>query len=86
MDFSLIKSFIDENGKIISYPSKHSKKLIVHEYLAEKFETGREYTEKEVNSIILSWILFEDYATLRRALIDYGFMERENSVYRKKED
>lgn len=85
MDVILIKNFINENGKIINYPSKYSKKLIVHEYLAEKFESNREYTEKEVNNTILDWILFDDYATLRRALIDYGFMERKNSIYRKKD-
>lgn len=86
MDINLIKSFLDDNGRLISYPAKYSKKLVVHEYLSEKFEKGKEYTEKEVNKIILDWILFDDYATLRRALIDYGYMERSNSIYKKKDD
>lgn len=78
-DFSVIGNFLDENGKIKSYPAKYSKKLLIHSYLAEKFEFDVVYTEKEVNKIISDWILFDDYATLRRALIDYKFMERKSN-------
>ena len=42
--------------------------------IAEQFEHGRQYSEKEVNQILKP--IFEDFATLRRYLIMYGFMER----------
>lgn len=38
------------------------------------FEINRFYTEKEVNVIIKE--VDEDYVTLRRYLIDFGFMDR----------
>ena len=40
----------------------------------EQFEPGRTYTEKEVNGILRD--IFDDYVTLRRYLIEYGFLER----------
>ena len=53
-------------------------------YLAGKFEAGREYTEREVNELLLSWHTFVDPATLRRELYDYGFLDRsrDGKVYR----
>lgn len=53
-------------------------------YLAGKFEAGREYTEREVNELLLDWHTFADPATLRRELYDYGFLDRsrDGKVYR----
>ncbi|MDP9356578.1 MAG: DUF2087 domain-containing protein, partial [Chloroflexota bacterium] len=45
-----------------------------------RFEPGREYPEKEVNAILRS--AHEDVATLRRDLVDFGFMVRANGIYR----
>jgi len=49
--------------------------VIVLTELAKRFENGRVYSEKEVNEILLT--AYEDYAVLRRYLIEYGFMDRE---------
>ena len=53
-------------------------------YLAGKFEAGWEYTEREVNELLLDWHTFADPATLRRELYDYGFLDRsrDGKVYR----
>jgi hypothetical protein len=48
-------------------------------WLAGRFEPGRRYAEREVNEIIKRH--HEDSATLRRELIDGGWMEREDGVY-----
>ena len=45
-------------------------------YLAEKFETGKDYTERQVNDLLLSWHTFADPATLRRELYEYHFLDR----------
>ena len=45
-------------------------------YLAGKLESGREYSEREVNDILLDWHTFADPATLRRELYDYRFLDR----------
>ncbi len=39
-----------------------------------RFEINRFYNEKEVNAIVKE--VDEDYVTLRRYLIDFGFMDR----------
>jgi len=57
-----------------TFPPKEKKKVVILTKIAERFEKGKEYTEKEVNSVLLP--VFEDYVTIRRYLIDYGFMKR----------
>ena len=41
-----------EYGKLKSIPAQRKKKRIILELIAEKFEPGRHYTEREVNIII----------------------------------
>lgn len=75
-DFSLIAPFLDENGKLKSYPTKQKKKLVALEYLATKLEADRIYTEKEINQIINSWCIFQDPATLRREMYNNHLLDR----------
>lgn len=81
----IIKIYIDENGALKSYPVKEKKKIIVLNEIAKNFSKEKTYSEKEVNRILKR--IYDDYATLRRALIEYGFMDRTNdcSKYRVKE-
>ena len=51
------------------------------EKLAEAFEPGRTYTEREVNLIIADF--HDDFATLRRDLVHEGLMAREDGHYRR---
>ena len=78
-----IKPFFDKEGKIVQLPQKHALRLAVLAVLAEKFEPGRNYTEREVNAICSRWHTFEDYFLLRRELVDGGLMcrERDGSRY-----
>lgn len=71
-----IERFLDDKSRIKIWPAKKDKKLEVLSYLSAKFESGRFYTEKEVNQIIDNWHTFGDYFLLRRALIDYRFLSR----------
>jgi hypothetical protein len=71
-----IKRFLDEQGKVKIWPAKRDLKIEVLKYVATKFEYGRLYTEKEVNTIIESWHTFGDYFLIRRELIDYSLMGR----------
>ncbi|WP_391572831.1 DUF2087 domain-containing protein [Cohnella sp.] len=63
------------DGKLSKFSIKEKHKVIVLTELAKRFENGRVYSEKEVNEILLT--AYEDYAVLRRYLIEYGFMDRE---------
>ena len=73
-----LRNFLDENGKLINYPSKRKFKILSWFYLASKFESGRKYTEKEVNELLRDWHTFDDWAMLRRDLYDSRFLNREN--------
>lgn len=64
--------------KLGQYPTKAKKKIAVLKRIANEFKSGCVYTEKEVDAILKSIYEF-DYATLRRELIDYGFMKRTNN-------
>lgn len=71
-----IKAYMDESGAIKTFPSKEKKKIILLREIVKNFSKGKKYSEKEVNRILQR--IYEDYATLRRALIEYGFFERSN--------
>ena len=80
----ILRYFLDANGKLTAFPAKRKMKVYCLFYLAGKFEAGREYTEREVNELLLDWHTFADPATLRRELYDYGFLDRsrDGKVYR----
>lgn len=79
-----LRNFLDADGKLSAFPAKRKMKIYALFYLAEKFEAGRDYTEREINDLLLSWHTFADPATLRRELYDYRFLDRstDGRVYR----
>lgn len=82
-----IARFLNPEGKITQLPKKSSIRLAVLEYLAQKFETERSYTEHEVNAVCENWHTFGDYFLLRRELIDRGLLCRKpdgSSYWREK--
>jgi predicted transcriptional regulator len=68
-----------KDGKLKSIPSQWKKRQVIVRYLAEQFSHGRRYSEREVNEIISH--THDDYATLRRELVDSRLMARERDVY-----
>jgi hypothetical protein len=75
---SVLRTFF-RNGRLTEIPAKASKRRIVLERVALEFEAGVRYDEKEVNVIVGRF--FNDYASLRRYLVDEGFLSRERGVY-----
>ena len=75
-DIAPIKNFLDSEGRLKSMPGKRSVQAIVFEYIAQKFEQDKQYSEPEVNVIIAGIHTFNDIAMLRRGLIDFGFLKR----------
>lgn len=63
------------DGRLRSIPAAHGKRQIVLDVLAQDFEPGVRYSEKQVNLIIGK--RHPDAAALRRYLVDDGFLERE---------
>ena len=76
---------MDEKGALSQFPAKEKKKIILLREIMKNFKHNREYHEEEVNKILER--IYSDYATIRRALIEYGFLERSDDckVYRVKE-
>lgn len=62
------------NGKLAIFPRKESKRLVILRHLSNRFVSNREYSEQEVNGIL--GMAYHDHVTLRRNLVEYGFMER----------
>ncbi len=78
-DDAVIRSFFD-GQRLRQIPAARKKRVIVLRFLLEQFTPGRDYSEREVNAILAT--AHEDVATLRRELVDYGFMTRDRGIYR----
>ncbi len=79
-DARVLRSFVVE-GRLTRLPSQRSRWLPVLRWLAEGFESGVDYPEPEVNERLGA--INEDYALLRRQLVDEGLMTRDRGVYRR---
>jgi hypothetical protein len=75
----VLRAFFDADGRLHTIPSKHSKRLVVLDRLAQEFEPGRAYSEAAVNETLQRF--HPDYAALRRYLVDNDFMTREAGEY-----
>lgn len=69
------------NNRLKTIPAQRKKREVVLRYLAMQFEFGRTYTEQEVSFRLLGF--HEDYATLRREMVDTKLMRRENGIYER---
>jgi len=64
---------------------QEKKRVVVVRYLAETLlDEGRDYPERELNERLAELLAEanEDYAALRRYLVDYRFMDRAARLYR----
>lgn len=77
-DRKVLRDFMVD-GRLRSIPSQWKKRQVIHRYLADQFEPGRRYPEREVNEIISR--THDDFATLRRELVDTRLLAREREVY-----
>ena len=84
----ILRNFLDANGKLTAFPAKRKMKLYALLYLSQKISADTDFTEREINDILLNWHTFADPATLRRELYDYRFLDRsrDGKVYRLAEN
>lgn len=68
-------------GRLTHIPAQLKKRQVILDLIVEEFEPERDYTEIEVNRILLEF--HEDVATLRRELVGEKLMERERGIYRR---
>lgn len=62
------------NDKLIKIPKKQNSKLEVFKIIYNQLE-NKEYTEMEINEELKKY--FDDYALLRRYMIDLKFLKRD---------
>jgi len=74
----VLRSFM-RDGRIVTMPAKRSRRLVLLDHVAQQFEVGVRYKEGEVNLKLRT--LHDDYAALRRYLVDEGFLSREHGEY-----
>jgi DNA-binding HxlR family transcriptional regulator len=68
-----------KDGHIIDIPAQEKKKQIVLRWLAGQIDPQRRWTEREFSDWLAGYN--EDYALLRRFLVDNGYMTREKGIY-----
>lgn len=68
-----------QQGRLVTMPTKRSKRLVVLDHIAQSFELGVTYPEAEVNEVLGRF--HDDYAALRRYLVDEQFLSRDGGVY-----
>jgi hypothetical protein len=76
---AVLRAFFD-GPRLRQIPASRKKRVVVLRRLLERFAPGRDYTEAEVNEMLRE--AHDDVATLRRELVDYGFMARDRGIYR----
>ena len=73
-----LRPFVNDDGRLTRWPVRQKVQRMAIAYLATKFETSREYCEREVNEVLVEWHTFGDWALLRRLLFDWCYMDRES--------
>lgn len=76
---AVLRAFFDADGRLVSIPAREAKRRVVLDAIAQRFEPGRRYSEREVNEVLRGY--HDDYAALRRYLVDGEFLERGGGVY-----
>lgn len=72
----ILRAYFPEGlaGPLSEFPGKEKRKIAVLRHIIKRFDPNCRYSEKEVNAILKK--IHSDYVTLRRYLIEYGFMDR----------
>ena len=73
-----------KGGKLVVIPKKIINKKQVFNIIVQSFQMDYQYSENEVNEILKSY--HNDYALLRRYLIDFNFITRtcDGKIYERK--
>jgi biotin operon repressor len=74
----VFQTFFD-GDRIRQMPVGEKRQLVILKWLANQFEVGVRYPEKQVNQIIARH--HPDFATLRRDMVDFKLIKRERGIY-----
>ena len=71
----VLKAYLNPDGTLKSLPAQAAKLQVTLEFLIYCFCLGANYTEKEVNTILIHF--HPDTSALRRYLVEAGLLKRE---------
>ncbi len=83
-DRKVLADFTLPDGRLKEIPAQRKKLEVILRHVAEAFELGRKYPEKQVNEMLSRF--HADTATLRRELVGNGLMQRQSGEYWKIEE
>lgn len=72
----ILERYLTPRGKLKAYPSYEKSKRIILEAVLERFCTGKQYSEQEINDSLS--LIYKDYRLLKQELIDYDYLGRSN--------
>lgn len=64
------------DGPLVKFPKKEKQKLATLRVIIKRFEQEKMYSEKEINEVLKN--VYADFVTLRRYLVEYGFLDRKD--------
>ena len=74
----VLRAFVHD-GRLTSIPATHAKRTVVLDWLVQRFEPGRRYSEQMINLMLAQ--AHADTAALRRYLVDEGLLSRAGGEY-----
>ncbi len=77
-EIAILETFFS-GRRLTEIPQSRAKRRVVLERLAQEFEPGLRYEERDVSFRLQ--LFHPDYAALRRFLVDEGFLTRAEGVY-----
>ncbi len=77
-EIAILSTFFS-GARLTDIPASRAKRLVILERLAQEFEPGVRYDEREVSFRLQ--MFHPDYAALRRYLVDEGLLTRLDGMY-----
>ncbi|WP_246083814.1 DUF2087 domain-containing protein [Nonomuraea diastatica] len=74
----MLRTFLVD-GRLTTTTMRRDKRLVLLRYIVRVFEPGVRYPEKDVTVALRAF--HDDYAALRRYLVDEGLLSREDNIY-----
>jgi hypothetical protein len=68
-----------QDGRIVRWPARDGRRRLVLSEVVRAFPPSRRMSEAEVDAILRE--IWSDHCQLRRALVDYEFLNRKDGVY-----
>jgi hypothetical protein len=78
-EVKILRAYLSRDGTLKAIPNQHHKLLVLLNHMAKDFTPGAKYPESQVNQILGRY--HEDFAALRRYMVDNGLLQREKGIY-----